>query len=53
MFAPVATRFRSYGLALSPPAQAYADALLADPAFQEWEAGALAEPWTIPSTDAV
>ncbi len=53
IYAPVATRFRTYGLALSPAAQAYADALLADPAFQEWEAAAAAEPWTIHSTDEI
>jgi glutathione S-transferase len=53
MYTPVATRFRTYGVALSPPAQAYADALLADAAFLEWEAGAHQEPWTIPSTDEV
>jgi glutathione S-transferase len=53
MYAPVATRFRSYGVALSPPAQAYANAVLADPAFQEWDAAAQEEPWTIPTTDAV
>lgn len=51
MFTPVATRFRSYGVALSAPAQAYADTLLADPAFQEWDAAAQVEPWFIPSAD--
>jgi glutathione S-transferase len=53
MFAPVATRFRSYGVALSAPAQAYGDALLADPAFKEWDEAAKAEDWTIAETDAV
>jgi glutathione S-transferase len=53
MFAPVATRFRTYGVALEPASQAYADALLADAAFLEWQQAAELEPWTIPSTDAV
>lgn len=51
MFTPVATRFRSYCVELSPTAQAVCDAMLGDPAFQEWESAALAETWTIPETD--
>lgn len=51
MFTPVATRFRSYGVALSAPAQAYADTLLADPAFKEWDAAAQVEPWFITAAD--
>jgi glutathione S-transferase len=51
MFTPVATRFRTYGVALSPAAQSVADAMLRDAAFKEWEAGAVAETWTIPETD--
>jgi glutathione S-transferase len=47
MYAPVATRFRTYGVALEPVAQAYADAVLAWPAFLEWQAAALEEPWII------
>lgn len=44
-FTPVATRFRSYGVRLSDfgdrgPAGAYAEALLATPEFQAWEAEA-------------
>ena len=43
-FTPVATRFRSYGVALEDPsARSYCEALLADPAFLAWEAGAVAE----------
>jgi glutathione S-transferase len=53
MFTPVATRFRSYGVALSAPARAYANTLLADPAFQEWDAAAQVEPWFIPQADAL
>jgi len=36
MYAPVATRVRTYHLPLGPLAQAYADALLADPALRAW-----------------
>ena len=41
---PVATRLRTYAIALSPAAQSYCDTLFADAAFREWEARALAEP---------
>jgi glutathione S-transferase len=43
-YLPVATRFRTYGIALSHGAQAYAQVLLAEPAFREWEAALLAQP---------
>lgn len=43
MFAPVASRFRTYDVRLDPICQAYADAIFADPDFQAWEAGARAE----------
>ena len=47
MYAPVATRFRTYAVELDPVCQAYADAVLALPACREWHAAALDEPWTI------
>ncbi|TDQ82243.1 glutathione S-transferase [Dongia mobilis] len=43
MYAPVATRFRTYGVRLDPQAAAYCEAILAWPAFKEWEAAALTE----------
>jgi glutathione S-transferase len=48
MFAPVASRFHSYGVVLGGTASAYADALLAWPAMKEWFAAAQAESWMIP-----
>ena len=44
MYAPVCTRFRTYGPRLSPVAQRYCDAMLADPDFLAWEAQAKADP---------
>jgi glutathione S-transferase len=46
MFLPVATRFHTYGVDLSghPGARAYGEAMLALPAFQEWQGAAMAEP---------
>lgn len=48
MYAPVATRFRTYGVDLGQfgddgTAQAYADAILAMPEMAEWTAGAVEE----------
>jgi glutathione S-transferase len=48
MFAPVATRFRTYGVDLAKfgddgTAQAYADAILAMPEMAEWTRGAVSE----------
>ncbi len=44
-YAPVAFRAQTYGLALSEPAQAYAQFILAHPMMQAWYEAALAEPW--------
>ena len=43
MFAPVATRLRTYGVALDPVSAAYVDAIYAWPAMQEWCAAAAKE----------
>lgn len=42
-FAPVATRFASYGVTLEGPERAYADTLLALPALREWMSAARQE----------
>jgi glutathione S-transferase len=43
MFAPVVHRFRTYAIAGAPEVQAYMDAMMSLPAFQEWTRAALAE----------
>ena len=43
MFAPVAIRFRGYGVALDDNARHYCDALFALPALRDWQAAAEAE----------
>lgn len=43
MFAPVAIRFRGYGVALDATAQAWCDAVLSLPALREWQAAAEVE----------
>jgi glutathione S-transferase len=47
MFAPVAARIRIYALPVTDLAAEYVDALYALPAFQEWLAAAIAEPWVV------
>lgn len=53
MFAPVATRLRTYGVAAPDHALAYCATIFADAAFQEWERAAHDEPWTIEQTEAL
>jgi glutathione S-transferase len=43
MYAPVATRFRTYGVILDPVSATYVDAIYAHPAMQEWIAAAAGE----------
>jgi len=51
MYAPVASRFDTYGGTLAPDTRAYVDAILALPAMQQWYAEAAAEPWPEPRPD--
>ena len=53
MFAPVATRLRTYAVEISPQAQNYCDTIFADAAFRDWERDAEAETWTIEQTEAL
>ena len=46
MFAPVTTRFRTYGVELDATSRAYVDAIAAHPAIQAWQRDADAEPKT-------
>jgi glutathione S-transferase len=47
MFAPLATRLRTYALPVSDTAGAYVEAIYGLPAFQEWLSLALKEPWIV------
>ena len=53
MFAPVATRLRTYAVEAPADAHAYGAAILGDPAFLEWERAGDAEPWTIAQAEAL
>ena len=47
MYAPVVSRFASYGIAVGDSARRYMDAVMALPAWQEWERAGRAEPWVM------
>jgi glutathione S-transferase len=47
MFAPVVSRFHTYSVEVNAVAQAYMDAVMALPAWGEWRAAALKEPWVL------
>jgi glutathione S-transferase len=51
MYAPVVSRFRTYRIELEEEAQAYADAVWALPALQEWLTAAKNEPMIIESAE--
>jgi glutathione S-transferase len=47
MYAPVVTRFDTYGLPVSAASRRYIDAVLAHPWMKEWTQAAMAEPWIV------
>ena len=51
MYAPVVTRFRTYGVRLGATGAAYVEAVLADPDFRVWEDQARKDPPPEPPTD--
>lgn len=52
MYAPVVTRFRSYGVALDDLCASYSQQVLELPAMREWMAAAMQEPEEIDELDA-
>jgi glutathione S-transferase len=53
MYAPVVHRFRTYAIEVAPAAQAYMDAMMAQPAFAEWTKAGLAETIVIEKFETV
>lgn len=51
MYAPVCSRFTTYGVALDPASEAYRALIMAHPLMQEWMAGAEAEPEELEELD--
>jgi glutathione S-transferase len=52
MYGPVVHRFRTYAIAVTPPVQAYMDAMMSFPAFQQWTEQGLAETGVIERLEA-
>jgi glutathione S-transferase len=51
MFAPVVSRFHTYAVPVSPLARGYMEAVMGLPAWTEWRAAALKEPWVLPEDE--
>lgn len=51
MYAPVVSRFHSYAVPVPPAVRSYMETVMALPAWKEWHAGAMAEPWHEPRYD--
>ncbi|HVY58543.1 MAG TPA: glutathione S-transferase family protein [Xanthobacteraceae bacterium] len=47
MYAPIVSRFHTYAVEVGAVSRAYMDAVMALPAWREWQAAALAEPWVM------
>jgi glutathione S-transferase len=51
MYAPVVSRFHTYGVLPSEGSRAYMAAMMALPAWGDWLAAALKEPWVLPEDE--
>jgi glutathione S-transferase len=51
MYAPVVSRFTSYGIGMGAAAESYMQAVTALPAYREWRTAGLAEPWVMPHNE--
>ena len=51
MYAPIVSRFHTYAVEVGEAARAYMDAVMALPAWGEWHAAALTEPWVLPEDE--
>ena len=47
MYAPVVSRLHTYGIAVGPTARDYMQSVMGLPAWAEWRAAALKEPWLL------
>jgi glutathione S-transferase len=51
MYAPVVSRFATYGVEVGAVARTYMAAVQALPAYAEWKAAGAAEPWVLPEDE--
>jgi len=52
MYAPVVTRFHTYGIDVSGDTRRYMEVVMALPAFAEWRAASIAEAWIVAEDEA-
>jgi glutathione S-transferase len=51
MYAPVVSRFAGYAIGVGAACEAYMAAVMALPAWEEWRAAGVAEPWIMPGNE--
>jgi glutathione S-transferase len=51
MYAPIVARFATYAVEVGPTSRGYMEAVMGLPAWQEWKAAALKEPWVLPEDE--
>jgi glutathione S-transferase len=51
MYAPVVSRFHTYAVDVSAQSRAYMAAVMALPAWAEWQSAARKEPWVLPEDE--
>ena len=51
MYAPMVSRFHTYAVEVGAASRAYMEAMMALPAWSEWTAAALKEPWVLPEDE--
>ena len=51
MYAPVVSRFQTYGIDIGPIARAYMNSVQGLPPWHEWQSAAIKEPWVLPQNE--
>ena len=51
MYAPVVSRFETYGIDIGPIARAYMNSVQGLPPWHEWQSAAIKEPWVLPQNE--
>jgi glutathione S-transferase len=51
MYAPIVARFHTYDVEVGAAGRAYMEAIMALPAWADWRAAALLEPWVLPEDE--
>jgi glutathione S-transferase len=51
MYAPVVSRFHTYDVDVGASSRAYMAAVMGLPAWTEWEAAGVKEPWVLPEDE--